>query len=90
MRSPMPARLCSSWGMGVEDEVADGLEVPGRRSGYLGLTGAGEGGVARVPDQCGEDRPVGPVQPGPWTSPAQHGNLVPQLLTCEGIAADME
>jgi hypothetical protein len=36
-------------GEGVEDEVADGLEVPGRGRGYLGLTGAGEGGVARVP-----------------------------------------
>src|SRR5262249_44061798 len=30
------------------------------------------------PDQHGEDRPVGPVEPGPATSAAQHGDLVPQ------------
>jgi hypothetical protein len=30
------------------------------------------------PDQRGEDRPVGPVQPGPRIGPAQHGYLVPQ------------
>jgi hypothetical protein len=30
------------------------------------------------PDQRGEDRPVGPVQPGPQMGPAQHGYLVPQ------------
>ena len=30
------------------------------------------------PDQCGEDRAVGPVQPGAWIGPAQHGDLVPQ------------
>ncbi len=30
------------------------------------------------PDQCGEDRAVGPVQPGPRMSAAQHGDLVPQ------------
>jgi hypothetical protein len=30
------------------------------------------------PDQRGEDRAVGPVQPGPGTSAAQHGDLVPQ------------
>ena len=31
-----------------------------------------------VPDQRGEDRPVGPVEPGPASSAAQHGDLVPQ------------
>ena len=30
------------------------------------------------PDQRGEDRPVGPVEPGPAISAAQHGDLVPQ------------
>ncbi len=30
------------------------------------------------PDQRGEDRSVGPVQPGPRTGAAQHGDLVPQ------------
>jgi hypothetical protein len=30
------------------------------------------------PDQRGEDRPVGPVQPGPRMGPAQHGDLMPQ------------
>ena len=30
------------------------------------------------PDQRGEDRPVGPVHPGPGMGPAQHGDLVPQ------------
>jgi len=30
------------------------------------------------PDQRGEDRPVGPVEPGPRMSAAQHGDLVPQ------------
>jgi hypothetical protein len=30
------------------------------------------------PDQRGEERPVGPVQPGPRMCPAQHGDLMPQ------------
>ena len=30
------------------------------------------------PDQRGEDRAVGPVQPGPRSGAAQHGDLVPQ------------
>jgi hypothetical protein len=30
------------------------------------------------PDQHGEDRAVGPVEPGPRTGAAQHGDLVPQ------------
>ena len=30
------------------------------------------------PDQRGEDRAVGPVEPGPRIGPAQHGDLVPQ------------
>jgi len=30
------------------------------------------------PDQRGEDRPVGPVEPGPGIGAAQHGDLVPQ------------
>ncbi len=30
------------------------------------------------PGQRSEDRTVGPVQPGPGTSAAQHGDLVPQ------------
>jgi hypothetical protein len=30
------------------------------------------------PDQRGEDRAVGPVQPRPGTGAAQHGNFVPQ------------
>jgi hypothetical protein len=30
------------------------------------------------PDQRGEDRPVGPVQPGPRMGSAQHGDLMPQ------------
>ena len=30
------------------------------------------------PDQRGEDRAVGPVQPGPRMGAAQHGDLVPQ------------
>jgi hypothetical protein len=30
------------------------------------------------PDQRGEDRAVGPVQPGPRMGAAQHGGLVPQ------------
>jgi hypothetical protein len=30
------------------------------------------------PDQRGEDRAVGPAEPGPRLSPAQHGILVPQ------------
>jgi hypothetical protein len=30
------------------------------------------------PDQHGEDRVVGPVQPGPRSGAAQHGDLVPQ------------
>ena len=30
------------------------------------------------PDQRGEDRAVGPVQPGPRIGAAQHGDLVPQ------------
>jgi hypothetical protein len=30
------------------------------------------------PDQRGEDRAVGPVQPWPGMGPAQHGDLVPQ------------
>ena len=30
------------------------------------------------PDQRGEDRAVGPVQPGPGIGAAQHGDLVPQ------------
>jgi hypothetical protein len=31
-----------------------------------------------VPDQRGQYRPVGPVQPGPRITPAQDGDLVPQ------------
>ena len=30
------------------------------------------------PDQRGEERAVGPVQPGPGIGAAQHGDLVPQ------------
>ena len=30
------------------------------------------------PDQRGEDRAVGPVQPGPGIGAAQHGDLMPQ------------
>jgi hypothetical protein len=30
------------------------------------------------PDERGEDRPVGPVEPGPRMSAAQHSDLVPQ------------
>jgi len=30
------------------------------------------------PDQRGEDRPLGPVQPGPRMGPAQYGDLMPQ------------
>ena len=30
------------------------------------------------PDQRGEDRPAGPVEPGPGMGAAQHGDLVPQ------------
>ena len=30
------------------------------------------------PDQRGEERPVGPVQPGPRIGAAQHGDLMPQ------------
>jgi hypothetical protein len=30
------------------------------------------------PDQGGEDRAVGPVEPGSRMGPAQHGDLVPQ------------
>ena len=30
------------------------------------------------PDQRGEDRPVGPIEPGPRMSAAQHGDLMPQ------------
>jgi hypothetical protein len=30
------------------------------------------------PDQDGEDRPAGPVQPGLGMGTAQHGDLVPQ------------
>jgi hypothetical protein len=30
------------------------------------------------PDERGEDRAVGPVQPGPGMGPAQHGDFVPQ------------
>ena len=30
------------------------------------------------PDQRGEDRAVGPVQPGPRMGTAQHGDLMPQ------------
>src|SRR5215471_14245319 len=36
-------------GEGVDEEVADGLEVPGRGRGYLGVTGTGAGGVGRAP-----------------------------------------
>ena len=36
-------------GEDVDEEVADGLEVPGRDRGYLGVTGAGEGGAGRAP-----------------------------------------
>ena len=32
----------------------------------------------RKPDQRSEDRPVGPVEPGPRMCAAQHGDLVPQ------------
>ena len=32
----------------------------------------------QVADQRGEDRAVGPVQPGPGMGAAQHGDLVPQ------------
>jgi hypothetical protein len=30
------------------------------------------------PDQHGEDRPVGPVEPGPRMGASQHGDLMPQ------------
>src|SRR5690348_18121265 len=30
------------------------------------------------PDQRGHHRSVGPVQPGPWTGPAQYRDLLPQ------------
>jgi hypothetical protein len=30
------------------------------------------------PDERGEDRPAGPVEPGPRMSTAQHGDLMPQ------------
>jgi hypothetical protein len=30
------------------------------------------------PDQRGEGRPAGPVEPGSWVGAAQHGDLVPQ------------
>jgi hypothetical protein len=36
-------------GGGVDEEVADGLEVPGRGPGDRGLTGAGEGVAGRTP-----------------------------------------
>ncbi len=32
----------------------------------------------KEPDQRGEDRTVGPVEPGPRMGTAQHGDLVPQ------------
>jgi len=32
----------------------------------------------QLPDQRGQYRPVGPVQPGPRIASAQHGDLVPQ------------
>jgi hypothetical protein len=32
----------------------------------------------QLPDQRGQHRPVGPVQPRPRITPAQHGDLVPQ------------
>ena len=32
----------------------------------------------QLPDQRGQYRPVGPVQPGPRVTPAQDGDLVPQ------------
>jgi len=32
----------------------------------------------QLPDQRGQYRPVGPVQPGPRIAPAHHGDLVPQ------------
>jgi hypothetical protein len=35
-------------------------------------------GQVQEPDQRGEDRTVGPVQPGPGIGAAQHGDLVPQ------------
>jgi len=45
----------------------------------------------QVLDQRGEDGAVGPVQPGPRTRPAQHGDLMPQheqlrILGCGGPA----
>jgi hypothetical protein len=45
----------------------------------------------QVLDQRGEDRAVGPVQPGPRTRPAQHGDLMQQheqlrILGCRGPA----
>ena len=32
----------------------------------------------QLPDQRGQYGPVGPAQPGPRVTPAQHGDLVPQ------------
>jgi hypothetical protein len=32
----------------------------------------------QLPDQRGQHRPVGPVQPGARIAPAQHGDLMPQ------------
>ena len=40
-------------GEDVDEEVADGLEVPGRDRDYLGVTGAGEGGAGRAPRGLG-------------------------------------
>jgi hypothetical protein len=34
--------------------------------------------LGRSPDQRGEDRAAGPVQPGPRGGAVQHGDLVPQ------------
>jgi hypothetical protein len=39
-------------------------------------------------DQRGEDRSVGPVQPGPRIGLAQHGNLMPQHQQLGVLAAD--
>jgi hypothetical protein len=50
------------------------------RSRVAAITGAPSGVeivAAEEPDQRGEDRAVGPVEPGPRIGPPQHGDLVP-------------
>ena len=58
--------------------LAGGEAAVPAKHGTRGDQPVGPQALGQEPDQRGEDRAVGPVQPGPRSGAAQHGDLMPQ------------